>query len=117
MKKQEWNEGLNHVDPDIVEEYALQKDKLREKKRVKNFWLRVGALAACIFLVVTTIIIVPKLLKEGSDDLYPPIEPPIQNPSDGTSAPGLYQTTFQFDSYNEMISAFGDTGSADTIQS
>ena len=26
MKKQEWNEGLDHLDPDIVEEYVDQKD-------------------------------------------------------------------------------------------
>ena len=31
MKKQEWNEGLNHVDPDLVEAYVLQKEELGRK--------------------------------------------------------------------------------------
>ena len=27
MKKKEWNEGLNHLDPDLVEKYVEQKDR------------------------------------------------------------------------------------------
>ena len=48
MKKKEWNEGLNHIDPDLVEKYVEQKDRLRQKnKKPKSVWLRFGAIAAC----------------------------------------------------------------------
>ena len=47
MKKKEWNEGLNHIDPDLVEKYVEQKDRLRQKnKKPKGVWLRFGAIAA-----------------------------------------------------------------------
>ena len=36
MKPNEWNEGLNNVDPDLVEEYVAQKDDYSMKKKNKN---------------------------------------------------------------------------------
>ena len=33
MKKQEWNEGMNHLDPDVIEKYIEQKDRLRQKNK------------------------------------------------------------------------------------
>ena len=33
MKKKEWNEGLNYLDPDLVEKHIEQKEKLRQKKQ------------------------------------------------------------------------------------
>ena len=62
MKKKEWNEGLNHLDPDLVEKYVEQKDTLRQKnKKPISIWLRFGAIAACFVLIVGTIIVVPNL--------------------------------------------------------
>ena len=47
MKKKEWNEGLNHLEPELVEKYVEQKDRLRQKnKKPKGVWLRFGAIAA-----------------------------------------------------------------------
>ena len=36
MKKKEWNEGLNHLDPDLVEKYVEQKDRLENRKKAKE---------------------------------------------------------------------------------
>ena len=53
MKKEEWNEGLNHLDSDLVEEYVRKKEQLtQENKMPKGFWLRVGAVAACLVLMI-----------------------------------------------------------------
>ena len=52
MKKQEWNEGIDHLDPELVEEYVEQKDFLSKKKRRRDLWIRIGALAACLSLLV-----------------------------------------------------------------
>ena len=66
MKKKEWNEGLNHLDPDLVEKYIEQKDRLRQKnKKHKSVWLRFGAIAACLLLIVSAIIVVP-ILRENN---------------------------------------------------
>lgn len=47
MKKEQWNESLNHIDGDIVEEFVEKSVKLERKR----FWLRLGALAACFCLL------------------------------------------------------------------
>ena len=36
MKKEEWNEGLNNIDSDLVEKYVEEKDKLTVKKKRKR---------------------------------------------------------------------------------
>ena len=65
MKKKEWNEGLNYLDPDLVEKYVLQKERLREKnKKAKSAWLRFGAIAACFLLIVSAVIVVPMLRED-----------------------------------------------------
>lgn len=65
MKKSEWNEGLNHLDNDIVENHLEQKDILNHKKKLKGFWLRVGAVAACLAIIVSAVAVAPKLLNGG----------------------------------------------------
>ena len=71
MKKKEWNEGLNHIDPDLVEKYVEQKDRLRQKnKKLKGVWLRFGAIAACFLLIVSAVIVVP-MLREDDPDVIP----------------------------------------------
>ena len=71
MKKKEWNEGLNHLDPDLVEKYIEQKDWLRQKnKKSKRIWLRFGAIAACFVLILSAVIVVP-MLREGDPGVEP----------------------------------------------
>ena len=61
MKKEEWNEGLNHLDPDLVEQYVTKKDGLRQKRKVRKVWLRLSAMAACLAVIVGAILAVPVL--------------------------------------------------------
>ncbi len=71
MKKKEWNEGLSHIDPDLVEKYVEQKDRLRQKnKKPKGVWLRFGAIAACFLLIVSAVIVVP-MLREDDPGVIP----------------------------------------------
>lgn len=70
MKKKEWNEGLNHIDPDLVEKYVEQKDRLRQRnQKSKNVWLRIGAIAACFVLILSAVIVVPMLQKANLPDV------------------------------------------------
>ena len=65
MKKKEWNDSLNHLDPDLVEKYVEQKDGLRQKnKKPKGVWLRFGVIAACFVLVVSVLWGVPMLRED-----------------------------------------------------
>lgn len=66
MKKKEWNEGLDRLDADLVEKYVEQKDQLRQKKRSKTIWLRIGAAVACFALVVSAIVVLPMLTGDDS---------------------------------------------------
>ncbi len=73
MKKKEWNEGLNHLDPDLVETYVEQKDRLMQKnKKLNGVWLRAGVIAACLALMVGAIILVP-MMREDEPGVVPPM--------------------------------------------
>ena len=51
MNAKEWNEGLNNVDPDLVEEYVAQKDEYSlTKKNKKPYWF--AAVAAVLVLAI-----------------------------------------------------------------
>lgn len=51
MNKQEWNEGLNQIDDDIVEAYVEEKQKRRRRRALTFQLLKVGAIAAVVILV------------------------------------------------------------------
>ncbi len=77
MKKQEWNEALNHLDPSLVQSYVAQKDKIRKNNRQKSLLLRIGALAACLAIIVSSVIIIPTLMRE---DPISPSKRPTHTP-------------------------------------
>ena len=81
MKKKEWNEGLNHIDPDLVTQYVEQKERLVKRSRTRAIWLRVGALAACLCLVVGGVLI-PLLNKKD------PLPDPTPDPTPDHIVPG-----------------------------
>ena len=57
MKKKEWNEGLNYLDPDLVEKHIEQKERLRQKnQKPKSIWLRFGAIAACFAIATIAVV-------------------------------------------------------------
>ena len=66
MKQSEWNEGLDHIDEDLVEEYVLEKERLTRKHRRKSLWLRTVAIAASLLLLVMAFTVAPMLWGEGS---------------------------------------------------
>ena len=75
MRKEEWNEALNGIDPGLVEEMLAQKERLqasakREKQRRRLWW--VSALAACL---AAAILITGLLLPRGGK--HQPDQPDI----------------------------------------
>lgn len=53
MKKTDWNEGLNHVNADLVEEFVSKREGLQKAGRMRKTVIRTGALAACILLLIS----------------------------------------------------------------
>ena len=84
MKKQEWNEGLNHLDPALVEEYILQKESLKKSKAKRKNSLRITSLAACFALIVSTVIAIP-MLTENAPSGQHSSDDPSQEQSDDPS--------------------------------
>lgn len=98
--------SLGGLDPDLIAK-AAPAEKARKKKR--NTWIKWVSLAACFALIVGGIAVMPTLQEEGLGIYYPPIKFPTYGGDFpfGDGAPDVYQTTFGFDSYKEMIRAFG----------
>ncbi len=61
MKKQEWNEALDHLDPALVEEYVTKKMRLGVRAKRKKLGLRIVAIAACLALLAGALTLLPLL--------------------------------------------------------
>ena len=66
MKKTDWNEVLDHLDPALVEEYVTQKARLEKRTKPKKAWLRLGVIAACVALIFAACILVPMMRRNGN---------------------------------------------------
>ena len=53
MRKNQLNEGLNHIDAEIVEGYLKQKDRLNQKRKTRSAGLRFAVIAACFVLIIS----------------------------------------------------------------
>ena len=119
MKKAEWNEALNHIDDDIVANFVAQKEILQKKKRTKKILMRVCAIAACLAIVLGTIVSVPMLIRRyrgdmpwddsrssdtvGGENLYPPFNDGYGQPPNN-DCPGVPTDTDEYEyggSFNE----------------
>lgn len=110
MNKKEWSEGLDHMDPDLVEKYIEQKDALRQKnKKAQRVWLRLGAIAACFALILSAVIVVP-MLREDAPGVIPGPGSEIVLPS-----PPAY-SSYDYDSYDAIHSALTNPLSPAFIQ-
>lgn len=57
MRREDFNNALNHIDIDLVEEYVTEKERAQKKEIVRKKFVRLAPLAACfaIFLTVGTV--------------------------------------------------------------
>ena len=52
MKKDEFNEALDHIEPRIVEEFIKEKEKYANKRAKKQRSIRICAVAACLAVIM-----------------------------------------------------------------
>lgn len=101
MNEQQWNEALNEIDEDLVENYVQQKEAYIRKKDRRKIWRRAIATAACLCLIVGAVLLA------GQNDNSDPYIPTVSGNShshitlrelfgtfDGTSS---YQTIYVAD--------------------
>ena len=72
MKQNEYNENLEHLEPDATDE---QKDHVAQNaKKKKAFWICFGAISACLAILVGTVLAIP-LFKKRKDSpvIFEPI--------------------------------------------
>lgn len=103
MRAEEWNEGMNHIDSALVEEFIDQRDKLAGQKKRTHTRIRAGVAAACLCVIVlltvllTVQILVP-LFRRGTVP-----EVPI-----GTSPEGPIGTLPEVPIYDSAILSASD---------
>ncbi len=89
MKENEFLDGVSNIEPDVVERFISMDNKLQKKankQKPKGIWLRFGAIAACLVLILSAVIVVPMLI-EDDPGIIPgtgTTETPVENPSDHT---------------------------------
>ena len=90
MKARDWNNGLNHIDPDLVEEFINTGTRLelrRKRKKRGMLWLRIGAIAACLAILVASPFALIPLLHPQDPTVPPTSETEKENATENTDNP------------------------------
>ncbi len=67
MRKSDLNQGFNHIDNDLVEEFIRESDRLSARRSRNQIWVRALAVAACLALLAGAIATVALLQREQTD--------------------------------------------------
>ena len=118
MNKRDWNESLNNIAPELVEEHILEMEKIAANSRKKpTLWLRYIAVAAAVCLVFGTAMLMTifnsaddPVIPEG-DFLTTDFDSNIEYPSDTES--GEEKTTNSETESTEETTANSETDSTE----
>ena len=76
MNENRFLDGVSSIDADVVERFVSMDKRLQKKAgkpKSKKVWLRIGAIAACFFLIVSAVIFVPTLREtDDATAILPP---------------------------------------------
>jgi len=59
MRSEKWNEILNQLDDDIVEEFVKKNEVLEKQSNRRKLLLRITAFAACVCLIISAVVVAP----------------------------------------------------------
>ena len=122
MKEQEFLDGVSQIEADVVESFVAMDARLQKKagrSKAKIIWTRIGAVAACLAVILSAGMIL-SMLGVGSPEVFdPPFDFPFigGTPNEDPSPP--QHSSFDFDSYRKMIRGFKQSGllaGSDSIQ-
>ena len=84
MNQQQWNEGLDHMDEELLQTYLLEKEQNRQKQRTTTHRMYIAAVACILCLIVVTLVLAPILKSRmhtsdgiGSDSFTLPPRQPV----------------------------------------
>ena len=66
MKENEFLDGISNIESDVVERFVSMDNRLQKKanrSKIKSAWLRLGAVAACLALIIVSVMFVQMLRK------------------------------------------------------
>ena len=75
MKENEFLDGVSNIESDVVERFVSMDNKLQKKDnkpKSKGIWLRFGAIAACLSLIVSAVIIAPMIRRDNPGTIPTP---------------------------------------------
>lgn len=85
MSKEDFNNALNHIDYDLVEEYVVEKEKMKKRAVQRRAFIRLVPVAACFVIIITLSITILPMFFEGKFDYkseeLPPVEENASNPT------------------------------------
>ncbi len=100
MKENEFLDGISNIEPDVIERFISMDNKLQKKvnkPKSKEVWLRFSAIAACFVLILSAVIVVPKLRED---------DPGIVTPPDNNHTPLIFDATVSPEKLNGSNSEF-----------
>ncbi len=56
MNQEQWNEGMNHIDSEIIENFINKKETIIRNKKTRNLRQRIWYMAACFAIIITAIV-------------------------------------------------------------
>ena len=68
MSKEDFNNALNHIDYDLVEEYVVEKEKMKKRAVQRRAFIRLVPVAACFVIIITLSITILPMFFEGKFD-------------------------------------------------
>ena len=104
MKQSEWNEGLNNLDSDIIENYVAQKEAYIKKIKKPTMWTRYISVAATFCLVFGALAV--SLILNRSDDepiTIPETEAQSTTEADTENAPNTEEEPTQTEAPSETV--------------
>lgn len=66
MSKEDFNNALNHIDYDLVEEYVAEKERIEKKAAQRRIFIKLVPIAACFVIIFTfSITLLPMVLNNS----------------------------------------------------
>lgn len=95
MTPEEWNEGMNNLDMDLIEDHIIQQSALIRGNRRNRLWLGLGAAAACLALLAGVFFLTPRpgvspknpIALGPGDFVTVPTDPRPENPTTTPTSP------------------------------
>jgi len=82
VKEDKFLDGISNIDADVVQDFVSMDNELKKKNNKSKAWIRLGAAAACIALIVGAVFIVPAMRDDAPE--IPPDHTMLNNDTDNT---------------------------------